>query len=129
MSDALRHLLMGPATIGVHVPSTPADGCRFMLMKTDAALWRRLRVGDRTRLVDIPLKFLDRNPVHLETTQAYKYLVKRRRPVSVYEIDEYGMPWVKFQFRARNGRIRHDYMAINHSGIILVKTRQRRGKR
>jgi hypothetical protein len=93
--------------------------------KTDIELWRRLRVGDRIRLVEIPLNFLDWNSLHPETKQAYRYLVKRRSPVTVYEIDEYGMPWVKFQFRGRNGRVRYDHMAMNHGGVVLVTRRKR----
>ncbi len=96
---------------------------------TDPDLWRSLRVGDRIRLVEIPLDFLDWKSLQLETKQAYKYLLKRRGPVTVYEIDECGMPWVKFQFRGRNGRVRHDYMAMTHGGIVLVARRTNRRRR
>jgi len=94
-------------------------------METDPELWRRLCVGDRIRLVKIPLDFLDWPALHLETKQAYRYLLNRRRPVTVWQIDEYGMPWVEFRFRDRSGRLRHDTMAMNHGGIVLVKPRRK----
>lgn len=98
-------------------------------MKTAPELWRRLRVGDRIRLVEIPLDFLDWKALHLETKQAYRYLLKRRRPVTVYQIDEYGLPWVQFRFGRGDGRMRHDFLAMNHGGIALGKPRLKRGKR
>lgn len=99
-----------------------------MNRKTDPGLWRRLRVGDRIRLVKIPLDFLDWKALHLETKQAYQYLLKRRRPVVVYQIDEYGLPWVQFRFR-RGDRMRHDFLAVNHGGIVIVAPRQKHRKR
>ena len=92
-------------------------------MKTDPELWRQLRVGDRVRLVEIPLNFLDWPALHLETKQAYRHLLARRKPVTVYQIDEYGLPWVQFRFRGKNGRMRYDYLAVNHGGIVKVKPR------
>ena len=89
---------------------------------TDPELWRRLKVGDRIRLVD--LDSLKWNTLHLETKQAYKYLLNRRRPVVVYKVDEDGLPWVSFRSRGKNGRRRHDHMAMNHGGIVIVKPRK-----
>jgi hypothetical protein len=93
-------------------------------MKPDPELWRRLRVGDRIRFVD--LGSLKWNILHRETKQAYKYLRKRRRPVTVYKVDEDGLPWVHFRFRDKRGLGRH-YMAMNHGGIVIVKRRTKRG--
>jgi len=92
--------------------------------QTDPELWRSLRVGDRIRLVT--LDSLQWHNLHLETRQAYKYLLNRRRPVTVYEIDDYGLPWVQFRFRMRNGRLRYDFMAMNHGGIAIVKPGKKR---
>jgi hypothetical protein len=89
--------------------------------KTDPELWRRLRVGDRIRLVD--LDSLNWHTLHLETKQAYKYLLNRRRPVTVYKVDEDGLPWVHFRFRGSNGSLRYDSMAMNHGGMVIVKPR------
>jgi hypothetical protein len=92
-------------------------------MKTDPNLWRTLRVGDRLRLVEIPRDFLNWDALHLETKQAYEYLLKRRRPVTVYVIDEWGLPWVSFRLRDAEGHKRHESMAMNHGGIVTVSAR------
>ena len=91
-------------------------------------IWRQLRIGDRIRLVEIPTD-LDWGALLPETKQAYRYLVERRRPLTVFMIDEYGFPWIRFWFRRRNGQIRHDWLAINHGGLAIVKARKKtRGK-
>jgi len=100
-----------------------------MKNKTDPELWRRLRIGDRIRLVAIPLDFLDWKSLHRETKQAYKYLLGRRRPVTVWQIDEYGMPWVLFRFREKNGRIGDNSLAVNHEGIVLVRSRPKSSRK
>ncbi len=98
-------------------------------METDPELWHRLRVGDRIRLVAIPLNFLDWSALHIETKEAYQYLLSRRRPVTVYQIDEYGLPWVHFRFRDKGGYMRRDYLAVNHEGIALVKPRRKHNRK
>jgi hypothetical protein len=35
-------------------------------------------------------------------------------------IDEYGFPWVKFQFRGKSGRMEYHSMVLNHSGVAIV---------
>lgn len=100
------------------MPRAPKRRAQAVRKNTDRELWRTLRIGDRIRLVS--LDDLKWDTLHLETKQAYKYLLGRRRPVTVYEIDATGLPWVKFRFRGKDGRIRHDFMAINHGGITIV---------
>lgn len=95
-------------------------------MKTEPDLWRRLRIGDRIRLAEIPLDGLNWGTLHLETKQAYKYLLKRRKPLTVFKIDEYGLPWIRFQFHGSGGRLRYDFLAVNHGGLVAVKPRKSR---
>jgi hypothetical protein len=92
-------------------------------MKNGPELWRRLRVGDRIRLVK--LDFLNWHTLHIETKQAYKYLLKRRRPLTVYTVDSDGLPWIQFRFRGSRGRLRHDFLAVNHGGLAIVKSRKK----
>jgi hypothetical protein len=98
-------------------------------MKESPELWKRLRVGDRVRLVELPLDFFNWPRLHPETRQAYKILLKRRTPVAVYQIDEFGMPWVAFRSRRKNGRIRHDWLAVNHGGLAIVKPRKKTARK
>jgi hypothetical protein len=93
------------------------------VMKDEPELWRRLRVGDRIRLLRLPTDFFDWRSLHRETKEAYRYLLNRRTPLRVFQIDEYGFPWVEFQFRDKSGKMRHDWMAMNHGGIAIVKAR------
>jgi hypothetical protein len=94
-------------------------------MPAKRELWQTFKVGDRVRVVELPREFLVSGAVlHSETRRAYKYLVKRRRPLVVWMIDEYGFPWVKFQFRGRNGRMEYHSMALNHSGIAIANRRR-----
>jgi hypothetical protein len=86
--------------------------------KTDPNLWRRLRLGDRIRVVRFP-EFT----MHADTKQAYQYLVGRQRPVTVSNVDEDGMPWIRFRTRDEDGRVSHHGMLINHGGIVLVRPR------
>lgn len=93
-------------------------------MDTNPQLWRTLKVGDRVRLVRIPTEFLDWTALLPETKRAYRYLARRRRPLVVWMIDEYGFPWVAFRMRGRSGRTEHHAMAFNHGGLALVKPRR-----
>jgi hypothetical protein len=97
-------------------------------------LWRKLRLGDRVRLTEIPTEFFQPGYyIHRETMQAYKKLLSRRRSLRVCEIDEWGLPRVQFRFRRKNGGWEFHRLLINHSGLTLViprtgKRKTRRGK-
>jgi len=85
-------------------------------------LWRRLKVGDRVRLVEFPPTFLRPNShLHRDTIWVYKQLVARGRPLRVSRI-EYGGPWLDCRFR-RKGRLEYHSLLINHDGIVRVKPR------
>jgi hypothetical protein len=95
-------------------------------MKTDPNLWRELRVGDRIRFVEYPREFLRPGYfIHRETVRVYRKLLKRKRPLSVWEIDEYGAPWVACRFRLRNGKYEHHTLKVNHDGFVRVRSRNR----
>ena len=61
--------------------------------------------------------------LHRESKRAYKYLVKRRRPLEIYKVDGDGLPWIKFRLRQPNGQVAQHYWAVNHGGLALVKRR------
>lgn len=95
-------------------------------MKTDPDLWKALKVGDRARMVEIPTpsgSFRDWPALHADTRRVYRYLLRRRSPLVVWEIDEYGYPWVQFRFRGKNGKMEHHSMSLNHGGLAIVKSR------
>jgi hypothetical protein len=95
-------------------------------MAAEIALWRTLKVGDKIRLVEYPPEFLQPGYVIFpETVCVYKKLLKRKSPLVVREIDEYGLPWVHCRFRQRNGRYEWHSLAVNHDGIAKVNRRKR----
>jgi len=98
-------------------------------MTKPKSLWMQLRVGDFVRLVEFPPEFLLPNRgIHRSTRQVYKRLLARRRPLRVYEIDETNLPWIRCQFRRKNGFWEYHYLAINHGGIVRVKHRRKRNQ-
>ncbi len=97
----------------------------------DPGLWKTLRVGDRVRMIEIPTPsgtFRDWQPLHRDTKRAYSYLLRRKSPLVVFMIDEYGYPWVSFQMRGKSGRRETHTMMLNHGGLVAVKGRRRKSK-
>ncbi len=87
--------------------------------------WRDLRVGDRIRLVRMPSEFDQAGYyLHRDTRRVYKRLIERRRPVRVYEIDEWGLPWIECRFRRKDGWWERHSLAFNHDGWVRVKRRE-----
>jgi hypothetical protein len=86
--------------------------------------WRDLRVGDRVRIVRMPSD-ADAPGItfHAETRRLYKRLIARRRSVRVFEIDEWGLPWIRCRFRLKDGRWEYHWLAINDDSWIRVKCR------
>lgn len=88
---------------------------------------RGLKVGDRVRLVHFPSEYLPPATIHQETKRLYKRLLERRRSVRVYKIDNWGMPWIKCQFRRKNGRWEYHYLLIGtESGWTKVKRQKKK---
>jgi hypothetical protein len=96
-------------------------------MTKKRGLWRALRVGDKIRLVEIPPEFLQEGYyIHRSTMQVYKKLVARRRPLRISEIDEYGIPWIRYRCRRKDGQWEYPSLAFDHGGLLRVKSRKMR---
>lgn len=88
--------------------------------------WRRLRVGDGIRIVRMPWDASAPGYFFApETRRLYKKLIARGRPLRVYEIDEYGQPWIRCRFRRKDGRWEHHLLAIKDDNWVRVKHRRR----
>ncbi len=77
---------------------------------------KRLKVGDRVRCVSLPDERND--PLHAvqpESLEFMKAMIARNRSSRIFEVDEYGTPWIRARIR-RNGGVEH------HSWGILEKT-------
>jgi hypothetical protein len=99
-------------------------GDRMTDMETEAKLWKRLKVGDRVRLVHVPTEFSRPGYlIHRDTLRAYRRVIERRRSQRNFEIDAAGVPWISFRFKMKNGRWEHHRLAVNHDGLVLVRAR------
>jgi hypothetical protein len=86
--------------------------------------WRELRIGDRIRLVAMPNEFAQAGYfLHPSTRRVYERLIARNRPVRVYRIDDWGLPWIECKFRERDGRWACHSLAFNHDGWVRVLRR------
>jgi hypothetical protein len=87
--------------------------------------WQTLRIGDKIRFIAMPTGF-DSKTCLPETLTAYRHLLKRRRPVRVWDMDEWNRPWILFQWRRKNGRLEEHSLLINHDGWVRVKSRRKK---
>jgi hypothetical protein len=87
--------------------------------------WRRLRIGDRIRVVRLPWD-ADAPGYFFasETRRLYRKLIARGRPLRIFQIDEHGLPWVACRFRRRDGSWEHHWLAVNDDSWVPVKSRR-----
>lgn len=73
---------------------------------------RKLKVGDYVRFTALPDEW--NRPgytLHRDSLLFMKTMIRRRFPSRVYEIDEYGTPWIAARIR-RGGRVEHHTWGI-----------------
>jgi hypothetical protein len=90
-----------------------------------AEAWQDLRVGDRIRLVAEPPEWRQQPGYQLPpcTRRLWRLLIARRRPLRIYEVDEWGVPWARCRVRGRGGW-EHHYLAIVEGGWVRVRPRR-----
>jgi hypothetical protein len=72
-----------------------------------------LRVGDRIRIVRLPAEWDQPGYfVHRDTRAVFRLLIKRGRGSKVYEIDEWGNPWIHCRTRHRSGGTEHHSLGL-----------------
>lgn len=80
-----------------------------------ASDWRRLRVGDRVRIVAIPVadeKQL-RETGNAFTVRVLRRLIRTRSVRTITKIDEWGSPWFEYRMRGRGGRTEYHSLIIS----------------
>jgi hypothetical protein len=83
-------------------------------------------VGDFVRIVRLPSGIDAPGYVFpAETRTVYQWLIERGRAQRVYEIDEWGLPWIYCRFPNLDPR-KHPMLAINDDSWVLVRRRSRR---
>jgi hypothetical protein len=86
--------------------------------------WRELRVGDRIRIVRMPTGVdAPGYTSHRDTRRLYQRLIARRRSSRVFEIDDWGLPWIRCRFCRKHGIWEYHSLAINDDSWVRVKPR------
>jgi len=87
--------------------------------------WKKLKVNDFIRIVKMPHDANKPNHTFFkETRTLYKKLIKRRRPLRIFKVDEYNIPWINCRLKSANGKWEHHTLAVNDDSWVLVKSRK-----
>jgi hypothetical protein len=83
---------------------------------------RKLKVGDKIRIISVPSG--DRG----ETAKVLQEIVDRGRPVRIFQIDEYKMPWFIVHILRKNGRREiHSLAIMEDDSWRYVRARNNQG--
>jgi len=86
--------------------------------------WKHLRIGDRVRFVRVPtFQGVVGGGLIPETLRLYKRLIRRGRASRVFQIDEYGLPWIRCRFPRKTGGWEYHWLAINDDSWVRVQVR------
>jgi hypothetical protein len=86
--------------------------------------WRKLKVGDRIRVVRMPSEFTRPGyVVAAMTKKLYRDLIARGRSLRIAEIDGDGRPLVSCRFRLKDGRWEYHYLAVDDDSWVQVRPR------
>jgi hypothetical protein len=91
------------------------------------ALWQRLNVGDKVRIVRWP-KELSADRMHRETLELYRYLIQSKRTLTIVRICKLGLPEGEIS-RTANGIKRHEFLLLNHSGLQVAGAKVKKTKK
>lgn len=86
-------------------------------------LWRNLRVGDRVRIVHVPLEFASAPEtycLHDETRELYERLIIKAAILIVTEIDDWDVPWIDYTWVRSDGVEEFHSLGLNHDGLERV---------
>ncbi len=85
---------------------------------------KKLQVGDRVRFVELPEEWQDPQYTVLpESVEFMEAMIARSWPSRVYEVDEFGTPWIAARLR-KDGEIEHHTWGIlEQTGWRVVRRR------
>jgi hypothetical protein len=86
-----------------------------------------LNVGDLLRITGHIPHYGKHHTLLPETIRVWKKLAKRGRPVRIFKIDEYGMPWYRCRFKRKNGGWEHHWLNVmdEDANWVLVSRKRR----
>jgi hypothetical protein len=74
--------------------------------------WRKLRVGDCVRYVQMPGGNVPGYYLHKDTRRLFKRLIAKRTILRIKRIDEWRQPWTEIRFKNKAGRREHHSLAV-----------------
>jgi hypothetical protein len=85
---------------------------------------RTLRKGDKIRFIGIPDEWtIPGCKVPRESMRFMKHMLMRKFPSRIYEIDEYGYPWIAARFKIKGKIVHHTWVIKENTGWIKVRKR------
>ncbi len=85
---------------------------------------RELKVGDRVRFVALPEEWATPGATVPPESRAFmKAMLKRRTPSVVFEIDEYGIPWIRARIAHAGRYQQHTWAISEHTGWRRIEPR------
>ncbi len=85
---------------------------------------KTLKVGDKIRFVSIPDEWSDPNVfVHKDDVKFMKAIISRGLPSRIYDVDEYGTPWVEMRLQGPDGLEQHTWSIMEKTGWKKVVRR------
>lgn len=73
---------------------------------------KNLKIGDKIKILSIPEPH-DNYYLHRETRDIYEKIIKRNKPVKIYDIDKDGIPWFYCKFKKKDGTWHHHYLSVD----------------
>lgn len=87
--------------------------------------WRTLRVGERIRIVRVPIEFDQPGYfVDPDTRRLFELLVQRGRSHRIAWIDHSGLPYIALRFRRFRGRRVNEGLGIWENCWVRVRPRR-----
>ena len=85
---------------------------------------KTLKVGDKVRFISVPKEWSDpKITVHRDDVKFMKAIIARGRPSRIYEVDEYGTPWVAMRLQGLSGLEHHTWGIMEKTGWRKVVPR------
>lgn len=87
-----------------------------------------LKIGDRVKFISLPEEWKEPSyGIHRESRAFMKQLLKRKTPVRVAMIDEFGTPWIFASTIERGRRHYHSWAITEQTGWRMIVPRKGNG--
>jgi hypothetical protein len=81
----------------------------------------KLKVGDLVKFMELPDEWTGSDKIPSESREFMGIMFKHKSPSRVYEIDEYGHPWIQANLKKNRKRVMHTWAIFESTGWRKVK--------